>query len=146
MSLWDTSPWSNFYDPRWELICRNKWHPEIFEITTLLEIAVGTHFHAWHGTRTFSVFLPANGEASWSLLPSSVSLPYSQAAQCNHKTYIPVSSMWEIKSEEAKKWSALTLIIVTTSFHLPYPVSTDLKIKWDSVLTNPIGKDGMQGW
>ena len=27
-----------------------------------------------HGTKTTSVFLPADGEASWSLLPSLVSL------------------------------------------------------------------------
>ena len=27
-----------------------------------------------HDTKTTSVFLPADGEASWSLLPSSVSL------------------------------------------------------------------------
>ena len=27
-----------------------------------------------HGTKTTLVFLPADGEASWSLLPSSVSL------------------------------------------------------------------------
>ena len=27
-----------------------------------------------HGTKTILVFLPANGEASWSLLPRSVSL------------------------------------------------------------------------
>ena len=27
-----------------------------------------------HGTKTTPVFLPANGEAYWSLLPSSVSL------------------------------------------------------------------------
>ena len=27
-----------------------------------------------HGTKTTSVFLPADGEACWSLLPSSVSL------------------------------------------------------------------------
>ena len=27
-----------------------------------------------HGTKTIAVFLPADGEASWLLLPSSVSL------------------------------------------------------------------------
>ena len=27
-----------------------------------------------HGTKTTTVFLPADGETSWSLLPSSVSL------------------------------------------------------------------------
>ena len=37
-------------------------------------IAVGMHFHVRHGTKTISVFLPADGEASWLLLPSWVSL------------------------------------------------------------------------
>ena len=34
----------------------------------------------------------------------------------------------------------------TTSVHLPKPVTTDLAIWIDSVLTNPIGKDGVQSW
>ena len=38
------------------------------------EVAVGTRCHAQHGTKTTSVFLPADGEASWLLLPSLVSL------------------------------------------------------------------------
>ena len=43
-------------------------------MSTPPDIAVGTHFHARHGTKTIPVFLLADGEASWSLLPSSVSL------------------------------------------------------------------------
>ena len=35
---------------------------------------LGTHFHAGHGTKTTPVFLPADGESTWSLLPISVSL------------------------------------------------------------------------
>ena len=45
-----------------------------------------------------------------------------------------------------KKRISITLITATTSVHLPKPVSTDLTIKPDSVLTNPIGKDGVQSW
>ena len=37
-------------------------------------IAVETHFHVQHGTKTIPVFLPADGKASWLLLPSLVSL------------------------------------------------------------------------
>ena len=74
MSSWDTNPWSNFCDPHWKLICRNKWHPGTSEISTPSEVAVGTHSHARHCTKTISAFLPADGEASWSLLPSSISL------------------------------------------------------------------------
>ena len=43
------------------------------------------------------------------------------------------------KSKKGKS----TLITATTSIHLPEPVSTDLTIKLDSVLTNPIG-NGLQ--
>ena len=56
------------------LICRNKWYLGTSDISTPPEIAVVTHFHARHGTKTTSVFLPADGEVSWLLLPSSVFL------------------------------------------------------------------------
>ena len=75
-----------------------------------------------HSTKTTPVFLPADGEASWSLLPSSVSLLSGDTS--------------------GDKVSAL--ITATTSVHFPKPVSTDLTIKPDSVLTNPIGKDGCE--
>ena len=45
---------------------------------------------------------------------------------------------------EAKKGWASTLIAATTSVHLPKPVSTDLTIKPDSVLTNPIYKSDVK--
>ena len=64
MSSWDTNPWSNFCDPHWKLICHNKWHPGTSEISTPPDIC----------TKPTQVFLPTDGEASWSLLPSSVSL------------------------------------------------------------------------
>ena len=44
------------------------------EIPTPTELAGGTNFYAQHGTKTIAVFLPADEEASWSLLPSLVSL------------------------------------------------------------------------
>ena len=34
----------------------------------------------------------------------------------------------------------------TTNIHCPKSVSTDLTINSDSVLTNPWGLDGVQGW
>ena len=70
---WEINPWSNFFDPHWELIWRNKWHPWTSDISTPPEIALGTHFHAWHGTKTTTLFLPADGEACWLLPPSLVS-------------------------------------------------------------------------
>ena len=53
-----------------------------------------------HGTKTTSLFLPTDGEASWSLLPGSV---FYQVAQCNQKTPIPVSYTWQVRFEKAKK-------------------------------------------
>ena len=44
------------------------------EISTPPEMAVGTHFHVQHGTKTTPVLLITNGEVSWPLLPSLVSL------------------------------------------------------------------------
>ena len=74
MSSWDINPSSNFCDPDWELICHKKWHPGTSEISTPPKIAATAYFHAQHGTKTTLVFLPADGEASWSLLQSSASL------------------------------------------------------------------------
>ena len=65
-------------------------HRDLKYLNTPPEIAVGTHFHVWHGTKITLVVLPADEEAAWSLLPSSVSL--LSGAQCNQKTPIPVSS------------------------------------------------------
>ena len=57
VSTWNSDPWGNFCDPHWEVICSNKWHPGTLGIIAPLEIAVGTHFYAWHGTKTTMVFL-----------------------------------------------------------------------------------------
>ena len=72
LSSWDTNPWSFFCYTHWELTYLNKWHSGTSEILTPPKIAVGTHFHAQHSTRTTLVFLPADGKACWLLLPSSV--------------------------------------------------------------------------
>ena len=69
--------------------------------------------------------------------------PYYQAAQCNQKTPIAVSSRWQVRFEKAKKRISIT---ATTSVHLLKPVSTDLTIKPDSILTNPIGKEYLSYW
>ena len=57
-----------------DLVCHNESQPETSEISTPSEIAVGTHFDAQYGTKTTLVFLSDDGETSWSLLPSLVSL------------------------------------------------------------------------
>ena len=140
MSSWDTNPWSNFCDAHWEFLTlrdlrnihntRNScWDalpcanmtlklPRYFYL--LNEKLLGRCFQVWS--------------------------PYYHAAQCNQKTPISVSSGWQVRFEKAKKGQASTLITATTSIHLPKPVSTDLTIKPDTVLTNPIGKDGVWSW
>ena len=96
------------------------------------------------GTNTTPVFLPADGEASGLLVPSSVSLLSGSTVQLEN-TYPGIlnvtGQVWE-----SQKRISITLIAATTSVHLTKPVSTDLTIKPDSVLTNPIGKDGVQSW
>ena len=84
-----------------------------------------------HGTKTTPVFLLADGEALWSLLPSSV-FSLSGGTVKLENTY--------------QKGSVTTLITATTSIHLPKLVSNDLTIRADSVLTNPIEKDGVRSW
>ena len=97
-----------------------------------------------NGTKTTLVILPAGGEASWSLLPSSVSLLSGGTVQ-PEKTYCRIlketGQVWQ-----GQKRISITLITATPSVHLPKPVSTDLTIKPDSVLANPIGKDGVESW
>ena len=51
------------------------------------EIAVETHFHVPHGTKTTLVFLPADAETSWSLLLCSISLLLHSTVQPEN-TYI----------------------------------------------------------
>ena len=98
-----------------------------------------------HGTKTTPVFLPADGEASWSLLSSSVSLLSGGTVQPEN-TYSCILKVTGQVWESPKKRISITLITATTCVHLPKPVSTDLTIKSDLVLTNPIGRDGVRGW
>ena len=93
-----------------------------------------------HGTKTTPVFLPADGEASSLLLPSWVSLLLDDTVQPKN-TYSRILKVI-CQGSETKK----TISINTNHVHLPKPVSTDLIIMSDSVLTNPIGKDGVRGW
>ena len=92
-----------------------------------------------HGIKVTPVFLLADGKASWLLPPSLVSL-LSGATLQPENTYSHIlkvtGHVWE-----SQKGLASTLITATTSVHLPKPASTDLTIKPDSVLANPIGKD-----
>ena len=96
------------------------------------------------GTKTTAVFLPADGEASWLLLPNSVSLLSGGTVQPEN-TY---SCILKVTGQvwESQKRISITLVTATTSVHFPKPISTGLTIKPDSVLTNPVGKDGVRSW
>ena len=84
-----------------------------------------------HGTKTTLLVLPADGEPSWSLIPSSASLLPGSTMQSETST--PVSSRSQVRSENAKKRISInTLFTATTSIQLHTPVSTDLTIKPDS--------------
>ena len=81
-------------------------------------------------------FWTADGKATWLLLPSSVSLLSGSTAQ-------PENTYSCILKVTGQVWQGQKRIIAaTTSIHLPKPVSTDLKIKLDWVLTNQI--DGVR--
>ena len=55
--------WSNFCDSQWELICCSKWHLEACGIFAPPEIAIVTHFHVRHGTKTTQLLLLPDGKA-----------------------------------------------------------------------------------
>ena len=63
---------------------------ETLQISTQQEIAIGTHFHGRHDTKTTPVFLPAYGEPLSCYF--QVRYSYYQAAQYNRKIPIPVFS------------------------------------------------------
>ena len=82
----------------------------------------------------------------WSLLPKLVSLLSGSTVQPENTYSCILKVTGQVRSGKAIKRISITLITATTSVHLPKPVSTDLTIKPDSVLTNPTGKDGVQSW
>ena len=94
MSSWDTNPWSNFWDPPWELICRIIIHTtgnscrDALRCTNMA-LKVPRYFYLLM-EKPLSCYFQI-----WSL--------YYQAAQCTQKTPILVSWRWQIRSEKAKK-------------------------------------------
>ena len=102
-----------------------------------------------HGTKTTS-FLPADGKGSLSLLASLVSLLSGGSVTRKHLFLYRQGDRSGLRKQKKKKGQASTLILATTSTHLPKPVSTDLTIKSDSVLTNPLGTfnvtQSLEGW
>ena len=133
--LWvhETNPWRNFCDPDWELILHNKWHLVTSEICTPPKIAIGTLSNEHHGTNTIPVFLPADAEACWSLLPSSIYLHSDSTVQPE----ITYSCILKVASQVWERQKRLS-INTDNRYH---------QTKSDLVLTNPIGHVGCKdGW
>ena len=77
--------------------------PETSEISTPTEIALGTHFHARHDIKTTLVFLPADGEASWLLHPSSVSLLSGDTVQPEYTYSCILQVTGQIRESQKEK-------------------------------------------
>ena len=140
MNSWDTNPWSNFFDPDWVLTCHNKWHPRSSEISTPPETAVGTYYHVWHGMKTTPVYIHTDGEASWPLLPSLVSLLSGGTMQSGN-TYFCILKV------TGQVWESQKMISINNNHsyhHCSFPkVSLNWSNNSKSVLTNSAGKDGV---
>ena len=97
-----------------------------------------------HGTKTIPAFLPVDGEASWSLLSSLVSLLSGVTVQPENTDSCILKVTGQVW-ENRKRISSNT----NHSYHhclSPSVRFTDLITKSDSVLTKPIEKYGVQGW
>ena len=78
-----------------------------------------------HGTKTIPIFLPVDGEVSWLLLPSFVSLLSGDTVQPENILY-PQGDQSGLRRPKPTG---------------PKPVSTDVTVKSNSVLTNPVETD-----
>ena len=117
--------------------------PRDVKISTSLEIAIGIHFHEQHGTKTTLVFLIADGEASWSLPPSSVSL-------LSGGTVHPENTYSCILKVTVQVWESQKRISINTNHsydqHSTCCVSLNYLTKPDSVLNKTIWKDRVWGY
>ena len=121
LNLWDNNPWSIFCDPHCELICCNEWHSGTLEISIPQEIAVRTHFHVRHDTKTTPVFLPADKEASWlSSLLSLLSSRIVQPENTNSCILRITGQVWEsqksfrssVNQPNMKRWGARQVDVI----------------------------------
>ena len=92
-----------------------------------------------HDTKTTPVFLPTDEEAFLSLCPSSAFLLSGGTMQAEN-TY---SRILKVTS---KRRIGINTNYRYHQYRFPKPISTDLTVKSDSVLANPVGKDGVRGW
>ena len=117
VSSLDTNLWSHFCNPHRELIFRNKWHPGTSEISKPPEMVVTKHFHDKHATKTTPVFLPADGEASWLLLPSLVTLLSGSTMQQKNTYFYILKVIGQV-------WESQKRISINTNHHYHQHSST----------------------
>ena len=98
-----------------------------------------------HPIKTTPVLLPADGEASWLLLPSLVPLLSISTVQLENTDFCILKVAGQVCKSQ-KRISIYTNHSYTTKVHFPKPVSSDPKNKPDSVLTNSTGNDELQSW
>ena len=117
--------------------------PRTSTISSSQEVAVGTHFHMQHGTKTTLLFLPADGEASLFLLLGLVSLLSGSTLQLEN-TYSCILKMTSQVRENQQNTT------ITFSYWYHQQSSPYISFIWSndsgSVFTNPLGKDGVKDW
>ena len=84
-----------------------------------------THFRARHGTKTTTVFLPADGEASWSLLPSSLSFLSGVTVQ-------PENTYSCILKVTGQVWESQKRISTNTNHSYHQHSSLQASLNWSS--------------
>ena len=82
------------------------------------EIALRKHFKAQHGTKTTLVFLPADGEGSWSTHPSSFSLLSGSTAQPENI----YSCILKVRGQVRESQKRLTLISININHSYSHEV------------------------
>ena len=78
-----------------------------------------------HGTKTTTVFLPADGEASWSLLPSSVSLLSGGTVQ-------PENTYSSILKATGQVWESQKRISINTNHSYHQRSSPWASLNWSN--------------
>ena len=94
---------------------------------TLLEISARTHFHAQNDTGITPVILPADGETSRSLLPSSIYLLSNHTVQPENNCFCIFKVIGKVWKAKKRKESAL--VTGTASFRHPNSLLSDLMMQ-----------------
>ena len=117
-----------FCDPHWELICHNKWHSRISEISPQLEIAVGTYFHAFPSNtaragNTYSCILKVTGQVWQKKKRISINTNHSYHQHSSPRVNLNWSTnkIWfNFNQPNRGKWGASMVVVIK---HLLYKVT-----------------------